>query len=254
MSSPEVGAVAKKKHKKKHNTHRNPIAAGVQFRSMDEALHEVEQLLEVASRTEAEAVPRELRSVESQLNRLAGDLELARRRLEAVRPTLEAARQRLAQLEAAAPALIEARTRLRALEAASADLDKFRTRVHTLSPGIESARRALETSEPAVLPETRRQMRTLATELQAASHSFASPAPILDALRGRVRALEALDPLLATARDEVNALEALDPVLEATRLGLRELATELEAPRRALEAAVAAYQQTDAAGAASPTG
>jgi chromosome segregation ATPase len=219
---------------------------------MADGLSEIERVLAVAYRTEAESAPRELRGVQAQLTRFAADLEAARRRLEAVRPALAAARQRLARLEAAQPALMDARTRLHALEAAGPGLEQVRTRVHTLSPSLESARRALETNAPGMLPATRHQVRALATELDAISRTLSSPTPVLESLQVRVRALEALEPLLTAARHEVQALEALVPALETTRRELRGLATELEAPRRALDAAIGAYQREGRASVASP--
>lgn len=226
----------KKKHKKKKRS----VHPGVSSLVMDDALYEIERLL-AASGTEPESAPRELRGVQAQLTRFAADIEAARRRLEAVRPALAAAQQRLMLLEAAQPALTDARRRLHALEAAGSGLEQVRTRVHTLSPSLESARRALETTGTGILPSTRQQVRLLATELEAVSRTLSLPTPILDALRQRVRALEALEPLLTAARDEVQALEVLVPILETARQDLRTLATDLEAPRRALDAAIGTF-------------
>jgi chromosome segregation ATPase len=245
----------KKKHKKKgrkKKEKKRPAIPGVTSPSMDDSLTEFEQVLAVAFRTEAESAPRELRRVQTQLTRFAADLEAARRRLEAVRPALAAAEERVARLEAAEPALMDARTRLHALEAAGPGLEQVRTRVHTLSSSLESARRVLETTAPEMLPGTRYQVRALATELEAVSRTLSAPTLVLEALQVRVRALEALEPLLAAARHEVQALEYLVPALEAARRELRGLATELEAPRRALDAAVGAYQHASGPSGASP--
>jgi chromosome segregation ATPase len=229
----------KKKHKKKKRS----LNPGVSSEAMGDSLYEIEQIL-AASGSEPESAPRELRGIQAQLTRFAADIEAARRRLESVRPALAAARQRLALLEAAQPALVEARRRLYALEVAGAGLEQVHTRVRTLSPSLESARRALETTGAGMLPSTRQQVRQLATELDAVSRALAVPTPILEALRQRVRALEALEPLLVAARGEVEALEALVPVVETARHDLRALATDLEAPRRALDAAIGTFPGT----------
>jgi hypothetical protein len=227
--------------KKKRGKKRKLQEPGVRCRVMDDPLREIEQLLAAASSSESDCAPRELRGVQTELTRLAADVEATRRRLETVRPALAAAQERLARLEAAQPALADARRRLHALEAAGSGLEQVRTRVRTLSPSVESARRALETTATGMLPATRHQMRKLATELEAASRALALPTSILEGLEHKVRALEALEPLLTIARDEVQALEALAPVLETARRDLRALATELEAPRRALDAAIGVF-------------
>jgi len=220
---------------------------------MNDSLREIELLL-AASGTEPESAPRALRVLQTQLTRFAADLEAARRRLEAVRPALAAAQQRRALLEAALPALADARRRLYALEAAGSGLEEVHTRVRTLSPIVESARRALETTAAGMLPATRQQVRELATELDAVSRALSLPTPIVEALRQRVRALEALEPLLTAAREEVETLEALVPVLETARQDLRALATELEAPRRALDAAIGTFPQAAGPSGASSAG
>ncbi len=212
---------------------------------MADFLSEIEQVLAVAFRTEAEPAPRALQGIQAQLTHFATELEATRRRLEAVRPALAAARERLARLEAAEPALMDARTRLRALEAVGSSLEALRLRFGALSPTLESARRALEATPPGMLPATKRQVRALATEVGILSRTLSPPEPVFEALQ--VRALEALGPLITAAREEVLALETLVPALEATRRELRGLTTDLEAPRRALDAAIGAYQQAGGA-------
>jgi len=208
-------------------------------------LSEIEQVLAVASRTNAESAPRELLGVHAQFTRFAEDVEAARRRLEAVHPTLKAARERLARLEAAKTTLVDARTRLHALEAAGPGLERVLTRVRTPSPSLEAARRALDATAPGMLPAD--QVRALATELEAIARTFSSSTPVLESLRIRVRALDVLEPLLTATREEVRALEALDPAAETARRELRALATELEAPRRALDAAIGLSQHAGGA-------
>jgi chromosome segregation ATPase len=205
-------------------------------------MSEIEQVLAVAYRTKAESAPRELLGVQAQVTRFADDVEAARRRLEAVHPALSAARERLARLEAAKTTLVDARTRLHALEAAGPGLERVLTRVRTPSPSLEAARRALDATASGMLPAARDQVRALATELEAITRTFSSSTPVLESLRIRVRALDVLEPLLTTTREEVRALEELDPVVETARREQRALATELEAPRRALDAAVGRSQ------------
>ncbi len=214
---------------------------------MADRLSEIEQVLALANRAEVESAPRELLGVQAQLTRFAADVEAARRRLEAVHSALAAARERLARLEAANATLVDARTRLHALEAAGPGLERVLTRVRTLSPSLESARRALEMTAPGMPPAARHQIRALATELEAISRALAASTPVLESLRIRVRALEALEPLLTAAREEVQALDALVPAVEPARRELRALATELEAPRRAVDAAIGVYQRAGGA-------
>jgi chromosome segregation ATPase len=210
-------------------------------------LSEIEEVLAVAYRTKVESAPPELLGVQAQLTRLAADVEAVRRRLEAVHPALAAARERLARLEAAKTTLVDARTRLQALEAAGPGLERVRTRVRTPSPSLEAARRALDATASGMPPAARDQVRALATELEAIARTLSSSTPVLEALRIRVRALDALEPVLTATREEVRALEALDPAVETARRELRALATELEAPRRALDAAIGLHQQAGGA-------
>ena len=93
-----------------------------------------------------------------------------------------------------------------------------------------------------MLPASRDQVRVLAIELEAVARTLSSPTPVLESLRIRVRALDALEPLLATTREEVRVLEALDPAVDRARRELRSLATELEAPRRAVDEAIGLCQ------------
>jgi len=202
---------------------------------------DTDEILAIAASAGAETAPLALRAAQAQLARLAPEVEATRRRLEAIRPALLVRREQVARLEAAELVLRTARERLRALEAAGLHLEAVRTRVLTVSPALESARRSLEATPPDMLPATRRQVRALATEVEAVSRTVFPPAPVLDALRAQVRALDALAPLLESAREEVRLLETLSRSLEAPRLELRALATELEAPRRAIDAAVRAY-------------
>ena len=201
-------------------------------------LSEIEQVLAVASRTSLQSAPRELLGLQARLTRFAADLEAARRCLEAVHPARVAARERLARLEVAKAALVDARTRLHALEAAGPGLERVLTRVRTPSPSLEAVRRALDTSASGMQPAARDQVRALASELETIARTLSSSTPVLESLRVRVRALDALEPVLTATREEVRALESLDPAVETARRGLRALATELEAPRRALDAAI----------------
>jgi len=201
-------------------------------------LSEIEQVLAVAYRVKVESAPRELLGVQAQLTRFAADVEAARRQLEAVHPALAAARARLTQLAAAKTTLVDARTRLHALEAAGPGLERVRTRVRTPSPSLEAMRHALDTTAPGMPPAARDQARALATKLEAIAWTLSSSTPVLESLRVRVRALDALEPVLTATREEVRALESLDPAVEMARRELRALATGLEAPRRALDAAI----------------
>lgn len=201
-------------------------------------MSEIEQVLAVAHRLKGEPAPRGLLGAQAQLTRFAADVEAARRRLEAVHPALAAARERLARLEAAKTTLVDARTRLHALEAGGPGLERVLTRVRTPSPSLEAARRALDTAASGMQPTARAQARVLATELEAIARTAASSTPVRESLRLRVRALDALEPVLMATREEVSVLESLDPALETARRELRALATELEAPRRALDTAV----------------
>jgi chromosome segregation ATPase len=202
---------------------------------------DTDEILAMAASAGAEIAPLALRTLQARLARLAAEVEVTRRRLEAIRPALAVRREQVAQLEAAEVVLQDARVRLRALEAAGPGLEAVRTRVRTMSPALESARRTLEATPPGMLPATRRQVRALATEIEAVSRTVFPPAPVLEALRAQVRALDALVPLLRSAREEVRVLEALTRSLETARIELRALATELEAPRRAVDAAVRTY-------------
>ena len=201
-------------------------------------MREIEQVLAVASRTRLQSPPRELLGVQARLTRFAADVEAARRCLEAVHPARVAARERLARLEVARTALVDARTRLHALEAAGPGLERVLTRVRTPSPSLEAVRRALDTSASGMQPAARDQVSALATELEAIARTLSSSTPVLESLRVRVRALDALEPVLTATREEVRALESLDPAVEMARRELRALATGLEAPRRALDAAI----------------
>ncbi len=227
-----------KKHKKKHRAD-----AGVSLKSMADTAADIELVLAAIAQSEVDAVRRTLAGLDAQLNRFAADIEATRRQLESLRPALDAARQRLAALHDAEPGLVDARRRLRALKAADAGFASVRERIAILAPALESARRAVEASPHSLLPATRQQVRNLATELQAISRAVAGPPPGLEALAAQERALEGLTDLLASAREEVLALEILVGTLEFTRSELRALATELESPRRALRAAIAASER-----------
>jgi len=227
-----------KKHKKKRRGD-----AGVSLDPMADSAADIELVLAAIAQSEDDSARRTLAGLDAQLHRFAADIEAARRQLESIRPALEAARQRLALLQGAEPALIDARRRLRALKAADAGFASVRERIAILAPALESARRVLEASPLNLLPETRQQIRNLATELQAISRAVAGPPPGLEALAAQERALEGLTGILASAREEVLALEVLVGTLEFTRSELRALATDLESPRRALRAAIAASPQ-----------
>jgi chromosome segregation ATPase len=227
-----------KKRKKKHRAD-----AGVSLEPMTDTAADIELVLAAIAQSEDESARRTLAGLDAQLHRFAADIEATRRQLESVRPALEAARQRLARLQDAEPGLIDARRRLRALKAAEAGFASVRERIAILAPALESARRAVEASPHGLLPATRQQVRNLATEIQAISRALAGPPPGLEALAAQERAIEGLAGVLASAREEVLALELLVGTLEFTRSELRALATDLEAPRRALRAAIAASEQ-----------
>jgi len=201
-------------------------------------MSEIEQVLAVADRTRLQSAPRELLGIQARLTRFAADVEAARRCLEAVHPACVAARARLARLEVAKTTLVDARTRLHALEAAGPGQEQVLSRVRTPSPSLEAVRRALDPTASEMQPAARDQVRALATELEAIARTLSSSTPVLESLRVRVRALDTLEPLLTATREEVRALESLDPAVETARRELRALATELEAPRRALDAAI----------------
>jgi len=227
-----------KKHKKKRRTD-----AGVSLGPMADTAADIALVLAAIAQSEDESVRRTLAGLDAQLERFAGDIEATRRQLEAIRPALDAAQQRLADLQEAEPALVDARRRLRALQAADAGFASVRERIAILAPALESARRVVEASPHALLPTTRQQVRTLTTELQAISRALAGPPPGLEALKAQEHALEGLSSVFASAREEVLALEVLVGTLEFARSELRALATDLEAPRRALRAAIAATPQ-----------
>lgn len=227
-----------KKHKKKRRER-----TGVSLDPMADTAADIELVLAAIAQSEDDAVRRTLAGLDAQLNRFAIDIEATRRQLESVRPALDAARQRLALIEAAEPGIIDARRRLRALKAADAGFANVRERIAILAPALESARRAVEASPHGLLPATRQQVRNLATELQAISRAVAGPPPGLAALSAQERALDGVSGILASAREEVLALEVLVGTLEFTRSELRALATELESPRRALRAAIAASER-----------
>jgi chromosome segregation ATPase len=207
---------------------------------MTDTVADIELVLAAIAQSEDEAARRTLAGLDAQLDHFANDIEAARRQLEALRPELDAARQRLVRLEEAEPALADARRRLRALRAADAGFANVRDRIAVLGPALESARRVVEASPHTVPPATRQQIRTLATELQAISRALSGPPPGLEALARHERVLDGVAGILASAREEVLALEVLVGTLEFARSELRALATDLEAPRRALRAAITA--------------
>jgi septal ring factor EnvC (AmiA/AmiB activator) len=216
---------------------------------MSDTVADIELVLAAIAQSEDESARRTLAGLDAQLARFAKDIEATRRQLEALRPELDAARLRLARLEQVEPALGDARRRLRALRATDTGFANVRARIAVLGPALESARRVVEASPHTVLPATRRQIRTLATELQAISRALSGPPPGLELLAQHERVLDDLAGILASAREEVLALEVLVGTLEFARSELRALATDLEAPRRALRAAIGAGPAGGPAGA-----
>jgi len=86
---------------------------------MADTAADIALVLAAIAQSEDESVRRTLAGLDAQLERFAGDIEATRRQLEAIRPALDAAQQRLADLQEAEPALVDARRRLRALGSTS---------------------------------------------------------------------------------------------------------------------------------------